>query len=140
MGFVITEEDGFTAVHATRNHLAQPGLKPHLLIHPDIAAEMGSSATDPDCVVLGDAADGFSFAAMNTAFRLLMQGKPLIAMARNRYFQKQEGLTLDMGADACTLEYAGPASRPAALPPCWYGKIPRTGRNRPADQARPGRG
>lgn len=106
MGFTLAENEVFTAVHATRSYLARHGLRPHLLIHPGIAAEMGPSAAEPDCVVLGDAAEGFSFAAMNQAFRLLMAGKPLIAMARNRYFQDADGLMLDMGAYVCALEYA----------------------------------
>jgi HAD superfamily hydrolase (TIGR01458 family) len=106
MGFQLTEDEVLTAVHATRTHLARLGLHPHLLIHPDIANEMGESASEPDCVVLGDAAEDFSFAAMNQAFRLLMEGKPLIAMARNRYFQNADGLMIDMGAYVSALEYA----------------------------------
>ena len=35
-----------------------------------------------------------------------MQGLPLIAMARNRYFKESDGLTLDLGTFVAALEYA----------------------------------
>ncbi|NSL54336.1 TIGR01458 family HAD-type hydrolase [Uliginosibacterium aquaticum] len=106
MGLGIAPDEVMTAVHATHQYVQRHHLHPWLLIHPDIAAEMGPSAAAPDAVVLGDAADGFSFAAMNQAFRLLKQGLPLIAMARNRFFQETDGLTIDMGAFVTALEYA----------------------------------
>jgi HAD superfamily hydrolase (TIGR01458 family) len=106
MGFNIKESEVITAVHATRQYVQSRGLHPHWLIHPDIADETGPSAAEPDAVVLGDAGPHFTFDSMNTAFRLLMRGLPLIAMARNRYFQEPDGLSLDMGAYVAALEYA----------------------------------
>jgi HAD superfamily hydrolase (TIGR01458 family) len=105
LGFDIPAKEINTAVHATRQVVEQRGLRPHYLIHPDIAAEMGASHSNPDAVVLGDAGPHFTFDKLNTAFRLLMKGLPLIAMARNRYFQEPGGLTLDLGAFVAALEY-----------------------------------
>lgn len=106
MGLRIEETEVMTAVHATRQYVKDHGLHPHWLIHPDIAGEIEVDDLAPDAVVLGDAGTYFSFDAMNTAFRLLMQGLPLIAMAKNRYFQESAGLTIDMGAYVTALEYA----------------------------------
>lgn len=106
MGFVLAPGELQTAVLATRALVAMRGLKPHYLVHPDIADEIGPSSPEPDCVVLGDAGACFSYAALNTAFRLLMQGLPLLAMARNRYFMEEDGLSLDMGAYVAGLEYS----------------------------------
>jgi len=105
LGFDIAAKEIHTAVHATRQVVASRGLRPHYLIHPDIAAEMGASHSNPNAVVLGDAGPHFSFDALNHAFRLLMKGLPLIAMARNRYFKEADGLTLDLGAFVAALEY-----------------------------------
>ena len=58
-------------------------------------------------------ASHFTFAALNQAFRLVMAGCPLIAMARNRYFQEPDGLTMDLGAFVAALEYA--SGRPAEI-------------------------
>ena len=109
MGFAIAPEEVQTAVLATRHLVQQRGLHPHYLVHPDIAEEIGSSHAEPDAVVLGDAGEHFTYAALNTAFRLLMQGLPLIVMARNRYFKEKDGLTLDMGAYVAGLEYSSGA-------------------------------
>lgn len=106
MGFEIAADEVQTAVIATRTLVAQRGLKPHYLVHPDIADEVGPSSPTPDAVVLGDAGHAFSYAALNTVFRLVIQGLPLLAMARNRYFQEPDGLSLDMGAFVAGLEYS----------------------------------
>lgn len=106
MGFAIAAEEIQTAVLATRHLVQQRGLHPYYLVHPDIAEEIGSSHAEPDAVVLGDAGHHFTYDALNTVFRLLMQGLPLIVMARNRYFREKDGLTLDMGAYVAGLEYS----------------------------------
>lgn len=105
LGFAITEDEVQTAAHATRDLIKARGLRPHYLIHPDLDHEMGPSQPAPDVVVLGDAGPRFSYDSLNQAFRLLMQGLPLIAMARNRYFKEPEGLSLDLGAFVAALEY-----------------------------------
>ena len=106
LGLPVAAEEIQTAVLATRQWVQTRGLRPHYLVHPDIAGEVGISAEDPDAVVLGDAGEYFTFAALNRAFRLVMAGCPLIAMARNRYFQEPDGLTMDLGAFVAALEYA----------------------------------
>lgn len=106
MGFVIEANEILTAVLATRNLVQQRNLNPHYLVHPDIADEIGCSHAEPDAVVLGDAGHHFNFESLNRVFRLLMQGLPFIAMARNRYFMEIDGLTLDMGAFVAGLEYS----------------------------------
>lgn len=106
LGFDIAADEIQTAARATRQVVDRRGLRPHYLIHPDIAGEMGPSHSQPNAVVIGDAGAHFTFDGLNTAFRLLMQGMPLIAMARNRYFRETDGLTLDLGAFVAALEYA----------------------------------
>jgi HAD superfamily hydrolase (TIGR01458 family) len=107
MGFRIAESDIFTAPGAVRTHLEQQGLTPSLLIHPALEPEFADLAGPrPDAVVLGDAGEDFTYAALNRAFRLLMDGAPLISMGDNRYFQEASGLSLDIGPFMAALEYA----------------------------------
>lgn len=106
MGFTLAAGEIQTAALAARTLVRQRGLRPLWLIHPDIAAEMGDSSPDPDVVVLGDMGPHFTYPILNHAFRLLMQGIPLMAMARNRYFMEPDGLSLDMGAFVAGLEYS----------------------------------
>lgn len=106
MGFTLASREIQTAALAARTLVRRRGLKPLWLVHPDIAAEMGDSVPDPDVVVLGDMGPHFTYPLLNHAFRLLMQGVPLMAMARNRYFMEPDGLSLDMGAFVTGLEYS----------------------------------
>lgn len=106
MGFPIAADEVQTAVLAARQRVHQLGLQPHYLVHSAIVGEVGPSHPEPNVVVLGDLGPELDFAALNQAFRLLMQGLPLIAMARNRYFQESDGVTLDLGAFVAALEYA----------------------------------
>lgn len=106
MGFDIATHELQTAPHAAQQLVSQRGLKPLYLIHPDLADEIGPSAGNPDSVVMGDMGPFLDYAQLNAAFRLLMDGKPFIAMAKNRYFMEEDGLSLDMGAFVTGLEFS----------------------------------
>jgi HAD superfamily hydrolase (TIGR01458 family) len=106
MGFTLAANEIQTAALAARTLVRRRNLRPLWLIHPDIAAEMGDSDAEPNVVVLGDMGGHFTYPILNHAFRLLMQGLPLMAMARNRYFMEPDGLSLDMGAFVAGLEYS----------------------------------
>lgn len=107
MGFAIGDAELFTPARAARDWIAARGLSPHLLIHPGLAEDFdGVPADGEDAVVVGDAGEGFTYAALNKAFRLLMRGAPLLALAANRYFRETDGLSLDAGPFVAALEYA----------------------------------
>lgn len=110
MGFALAADELQTAALAARTLVRARGLKPFWLVHPDIAEEMGPSAAEPDVVVLGDMGPYFTYDGLNQAFRLLLRGLPLLAMARNRYFMESDGLSLDMGAFVSGLEYSAGVS------------------------------
>lgn len=107
LGFSVQPHEVLTAPLAGRRWLESRGLRPHLLIHPDLAPDFEDMNRDePNAVFLGDAGEYFDYRCLNAAFRLLMEGSPLIAVARNRYFLEADGLSLDLGAFVAALEYA----------------------------------
>ena len=107
IGLVCREEEILTAPQAIRAYLQEHKLTPWLLVHPAIEEEFADlCGPAPDTVVLGDAADGFSYANLNQAFRLLLAGARLLAVGDNRYFREVEGLSLDAGPFVAALEYA----------------------------------
>ncbi|PAA55655.1 hypothetical protein BOX15_Mlig001451g3 [Macrostomum lignano] len=118
LGFSVTEEDILSPVTAVRAVLKERNWKAHLLVHEDCLPELqdvAATAADPvDCVVLGDASDGFSYAALNAAFQRLMTpaarggGQPvgLLSLGMGRYYRQAEQLHLDVGAFARALEFA----------------------------------
>ena len=78
---------------------------------------------DPNCVVVGDAAQYFTYDAVNQAFQLLLSLKDkdaqdssklndtqrksmLISMGKNKYYKENGALAIDLGAYTTALEYA----------------------------------
>ncbi|MTI62446.1 TIGR01458 family HAD-type hydrolase [Methylophaga sp.] len=107
MGFEVRQEDIFTAPVAVKTVCQQRGLRPYLLIHPDLEAEFSDiNQQDPNAVVLADAANRFDYAHLNKAFALLISGAPLLGIGRNRYFKSGGQLQLDAGPFIDALEYA----------------------------------
>ncbi len=107
MGFNIVTDDVFTAPIAAKHHLLTNNLVPYLLIHPNLEVEFADiNRKEPNAVLVGDAAEGFSYEHMNTAFRLLLDGSPLFAMGINRYFKEDNQFSLDAGPFVHALEYA----------------------------------
>jgi HAD superfamily hydrolase (TIGR01458 family) len=108
MGVQIAAEELFTPAQAASAWLSARHLSPHLLIHPALAEDFANlPASKTEAVVIGDAADGFTYAALNAAFRKLLAGAEFLALARNRSFKDEDGeLSLDTGAFVAALEYA----------------------------------
>ena len=63
---------------------------------------------DVDAVVIGDLGEGWTYRALNSAFRLLMRNpRPeLIALGMTRYWRAQDGLRLDVAPFVRALECA----------------------------------
>jgi len=69
-------------------------------------AEFDLAAGKPEVVVVGDLGDAWDFAKLNRAFLYLMDGAELIALQRDRYWLRADGLALDAGPFVAALEYA----------------------------------
>ncbi len=64
------------------------------------------SADRPEVVLVGDMGEEWDFATLNRAFHHLMDGAELVALQRDRYWQKGDALALDAGPFVAALEYA----------------------------------
>jgi len=107
LGFNIHLDELYTAPMAAHAYLNTHQLSPFMLIHPDLENEFADIKQGAhNAVLIGDAEQRFTYNHMNMAFRLLIQGYPLIAMGKNRYFMQQDGLSIDAGAFVTALEYA----------------------------------
>lgn len=111
MGFDLAADEVLSGALAARRLIEARGLHPMLLIHPGLRPDLDGLDTPPasaDAVVVGDAGEGFDYASLNAAFRVLIERPeaPLIAIARNRYFRAADGLALDAGPFVAALEYA----------------------------------
>ncbi len=107
LDLAVEDDELFTAAEATKRVLRDRGLTPHLLIHPDLEPDFADLPPGrPNAVVVADAGPAFTYDNLNRAFRLIQDGAPLLAVAKNRYFSENEGLSLDAGPFVAALEYA----------------------------------
>ncbi|MCP5074602.1 MAG: TIGR01458 family HAD-type hydrolase [Rhodobacteraceae bacterium] len=108
LGFSLTEDELFTPAKAACDWLAANNHSPHLLIYPDLQEDFATCSTNsPPAIVLGDAGKFFTFDALNTAFRILHNGAPFLALAANRTFKDDDNeISIDAGAFVAALEYS----------------------------------
>ena len=107
IGFEVEDSQLFTAVDAARQWLSERGLRPFCLVHENIRSEFDDfDQSNPNAVLIADAADGFSYANLNRAFQLCLAGAPLLGVGYNRYFKSGDDVLMDAGAFIVALEFA----------------------------------
>ncbi len=108
MGFNVSEEEVFTALRSTAEFLRRRRAKAFFLLTDEALEEVRDLVGEPpDHVVVGDAHHRFTYENLNAAFRHLVAGAGLIAVAPNRYFLDKDGhLSLDAGPFVKALEFA----------------------------------
>jgi HAD superfamily hydrolase (TIGR01458 family) len=108
LGFPAREDLVFAPAAAANALLA--GKRCHALVAEALLEDLADvvlAGTGPtEHVLVGDLGDGFDYARLNRAFRLLMDGAGLVALQRNRYWQEADGPSLDAGPFVVALEYA----------------------------------
>ena len=82
----------------------------------------GQREGQPEAILVGDLAEGWTFELMQEAFEYLVAGAAFIALSRDRYWLKDDRLVLDAGAFVAGLEFAsGKAAAVAGKPsPAFY--------------------
>lgn len=113
-GIPVRPEEVVTAARAAAAYLTDvhPGCTCLLLNAGSVGDDLGGvhvvgeGERDADVVLTGGAGPSVGYAELNAAFRLLLDGAPLIAMQRNFSWQTAEGPQLDMGAFVTGLEQA----------------------------------
>jgi HAD superfamily hydrolase (TIGR01458 family) len=108
--FPIEESDIYTAPLAAVNWLRHKKVKDISLLLSGSAVndfkEFKITAYNPQYVVMGDIGRDLTFDRLNSTFRMIMSGAKILALQKNRYWQTDEGLTIDAGAAVAALEYA----------------------------------
>ena len=111
IGLPISEQQLITAPVATANYIRQhyPKKRCWLLTKGDTSADFAGIElvkSSADLVVIGGAEELLTYEAMNTAFRMLMDGAVLLATHTNLYWLASDGLRLDSGPYVYALELA----------------------------------
>lgn len=110
LGFSIPANEIISAPQATVLYLKrQHNANCRLLLAEDVKKDFKDfkqTNTAPDYIVIGDIGAGWSYTLLNEVFNDLMTGAQLIAIHKNRFWQTEHGLQLDIGGFIDCLEYA----------------------------------
>jgi HAD superfamily hydrolase (TIGR01458 family) len=118
-GLEIAPNELLTCVDAARSYLLAhaPEAPVYVVNEGDLAGELAplavvgvDRAEAAGAVLLGGAGPSTGWPELNAAFRLALDGAPLIALHRNGRFQTADGPALDMGAFVAGLESAAGVS------------------------------
>ncbi|MEM7697545.1 MAG: TIGR01458 family HAD-type hydrolase [Verrucomicrobiota bacterium] len=107
--FGIEAEPGelYSAPMAALDYIEENDLFPYCLVHESIENDFRFfERSRPNAVLIGDARMKLHYDGLNRAFQLVMDGAPLLAIGKNRYFKTEEKLQLDAGAFIAALEWA----------------------------------
>lgn len=109
LGFSIPANEIISAPQATVLYLKKQG-RPvcRLLLSDDVKkdfSEFEVSDDAADYIVIGDIGNAWSYGLLNSVFNQLMKGGKLIAIHKNRFWQTEQGLQMDIGGFVEALEY-----------------------------------
>lgn len=69
--------------------------------------DIRQSSSHPDYIVMGDiGGEGYPPETLRTIFEMVMNGSKILALHKNRFWQKPDGLHLDLGVFVTAIEYA----------------------------------
>ncbi len=112
LGFTVADDELVTPAALAVSLCLERGHRRAVLlvaaeVAPDFAGlEAVSGAHGADAVIVGDLGERWDYSALNRAFRLVMDGADLIALQKNRFWLRGDGLSLDVGPFVAALEYA----------------------------------
>jgi len=110
LGFGIAEYEIISATRAALIYLRQfDDPVCHLLLSDDVKMDFQDfrqSDSKADFVIIGDIGKAWSCELLNKVFNLMLNGAQLIAIHKNRFWQTEQGLQMDIGAFIAGLEYA----------------------------------
>ena len=110
LGFDIPGHEIISAPQAALRYLQrQENPVCRLLLADDVKKDfvgLAQSDTEAQFIVVGDIGNAWSYSMLNEVFNCLTHGAKLIAIHKNRFWQTEHGLQMDIGGFVHGLEYA----------------------------------
>ncbi|MGZ4187370.1 MAG: TIGR01458 family HAD-type hydrolase [Solirubrobacteraceae bacterium] len=110
LGFSVVERELVTPAALALRYCRQRGhQRVALVMNEEVKrdfAALEETNEHPQAVIIGDLGPAFGYDVLNHAFRCVMDGAELIALQKNRYWLRADGLSLDVGPFVAAIEYA----------------------------------
>lgn len=104
----IFEDDIYTPAALARQHIGKNSAK--LYVRDSLLADFKNIQTtdsNPDFIVMGDLGGaGYTPDLLHEIFNHVMNGAEVLALHKNRFWQKPDGLHMDIGPFVAAIEYA----------------------------------
>jgi HAD superfamily hydrolase (TIGR01458 family) len=117
LGFGVSDAELITPAGLALRYCRSRGYRRVALVMNDEVkrdfAGLDETFDGAQAVIVGDLGPAFGYDVLNQAFRCVMDGAELIALQKNRYWLRADGLSLDVGPFVAAIEYA--ASREAVV-------------------------
>lgn len=114
LGFEVSAQEVLSAPQAAKNYLLQQqqSLERNIRLWPVVSEQIMSDFTEfkfdmskPEFVLLGDIGERWNLALINKLFKVVANGAQLIALHKNKFWQRQDGLHVDIGFFVAGLEF-----------------------------------
>ncbi len=110
LGFKVNLEQIYSAPFAAAQWLKSHQVQTiSLFVKGDTYREFKAfrnTTNHPEYLVIGDIGEDLTYEKLNQAFRLVVNGAKMLALQKNRCWQRSTGLSIDTGAIVAALEYA----------------------------------
>jgi HAD superfamily hydrolase (TIGR01458 family) len=110
LGFSVADQELVTpAALAVQHCRARGHERVALVMNEEVKrdfAELQETEAAAGAVIIGDLGEAFGYDVLNHAFRQVMDGAELIALQKNRYWMRADGLSLDAGPFVAAIEFA----------------------------------
>jgi HAD superfamily hydrolase (TIGR01458 family) len=110
LGFSVARCELVTPAALAVSHCHQRGhQRVALIMNEEVKrdfAELQETDDNSDAVIIGDLGPAFGYDVLNHAFRQVIGGAELIALQKNRYWMRADGLSLDVGPFVAAIEFA----------------------------------
>jgi HAD superfamily hydrolase (TIGR01458 family) len=110
LGFSVADRELVTPAALAVRHCRERGHeRVALVMNEEVKrdfAELHETASGAEAVIVGDLGPAFGYDVLNHAFRQVMDGAELIALQKNRYWMRADGLSLDVGPFVAAIEFA----------------------------------
>ncbi len=110
LGFAVSDRELITPAGLAVRYCRDRGYRSVALVMNDEVkrdfADLEETVDAAQAVIVGDLGPAFGYDVLNQAFRCVMGGAELIALQKNRYWLRADGLSLDVGPFVAAIEYA----------------------------------
>ena len=110
LGFAVPDRELVTPAALAVRHCRERGHeRVALVMNEEVKrdfSQLEETASRAEAVIVGDLGPAFGYDVLNHAFRQVMDGAELIALQKNRYWLRADGLSLDVGPFVAALEFA----------------------------------